>query len=94
MDFDYHLESVSNRMLQLVQVLKYNRQMDKRHFTFYEKMQINCERSAMQSFKDYLFREIEHKDVNWFRVPESIELKIIEIQKEIDRTNWQPLEEL
>ena len=87
--FDYHLESVNNRLEILLLVLQYDSQETK-HFTVWERMQINKERSAMQSFIDYLFREIEHSEINWFKVSEPTEDKILTIYQIIKQLNWKP----
>jgi DNA polymerase III epsilon subunit-like protein len=86
---EYHLESVNQRILDLILVQNYDRHNGFKYLTYYDRIQICQERSAMQSFKNYLFREIKHEAVNWFRVPEELEEKIKRIQLLIQQQNYE-----
>lgn len=86
---DYNLESVSNRMFDLMQVLRYDREFGFKNFDWIDRMNISRERSALQSFKNYLFREITHDQVNWFTVPKPLDAKIAMLIKKITSENWQ-----
>lgn len=92
-EFDYHLHSVNDRLDDLLIVLQYDNQVKlnkDEHFTTGERILINYERSAMRSFRNYLFKEIEHSQINWYKVPETIENKIIKMLTIISQTDWQP----
>lgn len=88
-EFDYHLDSVNQRLELLLLVLQYDSQMEKK-FTVGERILIHYERSAMKSFIYYLMRIIKHEKINWYRVPDSIEEKIQTIKTLIEQLDWKP----
>lgn len=88
-DHDYHLEAVNQRILDLILVQNYDRHQGYKYLTYYDRIQICKERSAMQSFKNYLFKEIKHEAVNWFQVSEELEAKIKRIQLLIKQQNYE-----
>ena len=86
---DYHLESVNDRMFDLLNVLRYDRAFGFKDFDWIDRMNISRERSALQSFKNYLFREIAHEQINWYTVTKPLGAKIATILKKIETENWQ-----
>lgn len=86
---DYHLEKVSNTIIDLITVLQYDRAKKFKLFTWIERMQICHFRSALQSFINYLFRDIKHSQINWYQVPETLQKKIDKYLENIARENWQ-----
>jgi hypothetical protein len=88
MDFDYHLENVNDRLLQLHQVLEFDSECKENkklgYLSYYQRMLICQERSAMMSFKNYLFKEIQYSGINWYRVPQELETIIIQIKNKIN----------
>lgn len=89
MDYNYNLETVTERMHQLLLVLNYDRFNGRNHFNFYDRLQICKERSALQSIKNFLFKEIDKNEIKSFQVPTDVENKIKRIQIFIIQEGYQ-----
>lgn len=89
MSFNYHLESINERLELLLTVLQYDSEETK-YFSIAERILINQERAAMMDFKNYLFGNIELTEVRMYVVSETIEKKIKAISEYIIKRNWEP----
>ena len=87
-DHEYNLENVNNRLELLLDVLRFDSECKEKgkqgYLSYYQRILINRERSALMSFKNYLFREIKHSEILWYQVPNEVELLITEITNKIN----------
>lgn len=90
MSFEYNLENINKRLTILLLVLQYDAQTEN-YFTVWDRMLINQERGALMDFKNYLFSELDYKNVRMIKVPDIIEESIQEIINQIEVIDWEPV---
>ncbi len=84
---DYHLEAVNDRLLDLLSVLQYDSEEEKR-LTVWERMYINQQRGDLFVFKRSLFGELHNNKVRFYLLPEPLETKVETIIDLIKSKNW------
>lgn len=99
-NFHYHLEAIVERLKVLDNVISFlyeeipviingKKEMRKRDIlTDGEKICVNQERASMREYRDYLFGNMEFKNVRIYRVTPTIEAKIKECLIIIKNTDW------
>lgn len=86
---DYHLSSCQERLQLLLEVLQYDSYVGKKHFSFYERLLINKQRSSLFTFINYLNKIVTHNEITMVVLPNNLEEKIEKLQQEIKSLNWQ-----
>jgi hypothetical protein len=87
MSSEMHLESVTNRLSLLNELLVYDSEVEK-VFTVVDRIMINQERGALFDFVNYLFGSLPHEKVRTMRVPVELEQRIQQLRaKNIVVTN-------
>lgn len=86
-NFNYDLESVHNRLQDLLTVLQYDSE-EVKTLSVCERIFINQQRGDLLVFKRYLFEEANQHEVRFYQLPEALETKVENIIDLIKYKNW------
>jgi hypothetical protein len=91
-NFNYDLESVHNRLQDLLTVLQYDSELTDdgktEVLTKVDRIFINQQRGDLLVFKRYLFSDAKQHEVRFYQMPEPLESKVVAIIDLIKYKKW------
>jgi ABC-type uncharacterized transport system ATPase component len=86
-NFNYDLESVHNRLQDLLTVLQYDSE-EVKTLSVYERIFINQQRGDLLVFKRYLLKEAKQHEVRFYQLSEALENKVAAIIDLVKYKKW------